>query len=419
MVRVDELPRILFLRVPASDRAQFDGLPGTHTYVDELDSVHPSDHDLLVVFGADYVNRGDWPVLGFGVEHAGPYHKSYPRNNARHAHVSNAIKDKSLRALVQRSIVDVIADRPRSVWTQFTSSHTFGRATTENLDEGAHRLVQLGAEGATYALLAETYDGLVWALPDETTERRAWLVHVLRFLHTAAPDTFPAEPDWQAGAAWAPPELSTAISDLERQVADRERLIAEADARVEAAEQAVDNARRDAAAGPWRLLTAEGDELVAAVGSALRAFGFTVAEKDDEHHATHGRRLEDLLVTDPTAPDWESLVEVKGYSRGARVNDVAQVVGAPSTYFAADRGRAPASVWHVVNVERGVDPSARAVAIPNDKDLRALTDASGALIDTRMLFRAWCAVKEGLDTVKVRASLRSARTRWTWPEENG
>ncbi|GEL48915.1 hypothetical protein CHO01_40310 [Cellulomonas hominis] len=71
-----------------------------------------------------------------------------------------------------------------------------------------------------------------------------------------------------------------------------------------------------------------------------------------------------------------------------------------------------------MNVQRGLDPSLRATALPSDVDLQALTDAPGALVDTRDLFHAWRAVVDGIaQPDDVRAGLRAALTRWTWPAQ--
>ncbi len=410
----------MFLRAPDDVRPSLEDLPGTHWFVDDLEPVHGSDWNLLVVWGAEYSHKPGWHVLGFGIDRAASCTRRY-ESHARHAYVAPDIEGVADPALVQRSIVDVIAPPPRKVWrapihrVYIDAPNNQKPAEIEPIP-----LVCLGEEELPYALVTQSWQGsTTWALPEETIEHRAWVLCVLRVLHGIDPEAFPAEPDWQSGTTWSPPALLAAQRALDHQVATRDRVIAEANASVEAAERAVDEQRSVAADGPWRLLTSQGDELVSAVKGALESFGFTVAERDDEHHKRHGRRLEDLLVTDPTDPGWESLVEVKGYGRGkgASVNDVAQVLTAPSMYFASEHQRPPASVWHVVNAQAGTDPSARSVAIPNEKDLRKLTEAHGALIDTRDLFRAWCAATEGHDPASVRASLRAAVTRWTWPVE--
>lgn len=139
---------------------------------------------------------------------------------------------------------------------------------------------------------------------------------------------------------------------------------------------------------------------------------------DDHHDAVTGAKLEDLRVSDPDVSDWIGLVEIKGYSKGAKVRDVAQVIGRPIVGFVKENGREPSAVWHVVNANRGEDPSSRALAIPDDRDLEALAQANGMLIDTRDLFRAARAVEARVwDAADVRRTLREARRRWVFSDE--
>ncbi len=408
--------------MPDDLRPAFADIPGTQLFVDNLDGIHGSDWDMLVVFGTEYSVGARWHVLGFGIERAGNFALRKDPSFARHAYVSGEIETDSLRTLCQRSIVDVIAPPPRRAWRSLAPSKVgrFGPGPDGEQRRYMFDLVCVGEEAEPYAIV--TFDGsgrLTWALPSETTEHRAWLLQVLKYLHGIDAERFPAQPDWRAGTAWSPPALRDAQQALDGAVGARAQAIEEADAHVAEAERTVDQQTREAANGPWRLLTAQGKDLEETVRETLESFGFTVFARDEEHHKRYGRRLEDLLVTDPDVPHWEALVEVKGYgpSKGASLKDLSQVLGAPSTYFAVEHGRPPASVWHVVNVYAGTDPSARGVTIPNETDLSPLTEAHGALIDTRALFRAWSDVVEGHDPASVRASLRSTVTRWTWPVE--
>lgn len=108
-------------------------------------------------------------------------------------------------------------------------------------------------------------------------------------------------------------------------------------------------------------------------------------------------------------------MEVKGYTKGAKVTDVSQIAGRPSVAYAVEQGKAPDAVWHIVNGWRTKDPTTRERAIPNDLDLEPLTRADGCLIDTRDLFRAWREVQEGRATADgVREAMREAVTRWSW-----
>jgi hypothetical protein len=136
---------------------------------------------------------------------------------------------------------------------------------------------------------------------------------------------------------------------------------------------------------------------------------------DGHHEKVTKANLEDLRVSDAEEPDWVALVEIKGYTTGARTNDVTQILGRPMRAYILEAGREPSTVWHIVNPERTVDPSTRNDAIPNDLDLEALTDAGGAVIETRQLFLALRDVQSGkVDATAIRLSLKNARTRWDY-----
>lgn len=417
-------PRILFQSVPEQIVPAFDELPGTHTFISGAEEVHRSDHDLLVTFEPTPLVDASWHVLGFGLSRVGGL-KNYAvvelqraENRARDVYVADNDTARDHRSLIERTILANLAPPPRPAWRANLRVSGFPvDAEGGNLRDTVVPLIHMGAEQAVYAFITVGQDRTFsWALPAETTGHREWLLFVLECLHNADPDRFPGEPDWQAGSSWATPELARAQQDLDAARDARQRAIAAADEQVAQAEKRVQVAREAAAAGPWQLLSAQSDDLVHAVQDALHALGFEAVELDEPHHKKYGRRLEDLRVTDPAAPEWESLVEVKGYTKGAKRNDVIQVTQAPITYFAAEHGRPPRTVWHVVNAQLGSDPSTRPTALPAAEDLAPLTNVGGALVDTRDLFRAWCAVQDGTATAEsVRASLRTALTRWTWP----
>lgn len=77
---------------------------------------------------------------------------------------------------------------------------------------------------------------------------------------------------------------------------------------------------------------------------------------DDHHDEKTGAKLEDLRVDDPSSPDWHCLAEVKGYTKGAKVNDVSQITGRPVAAYTKETGDYPSTVWHIVNIWRGKRP---------------------------------------------------------------
>jgi hypothetical protein len=177
-----------------------------------------------------------------------------------------------------------------------------------------------------------------------------------------------------------------------------------------ALEGALTDARHRADASERRLLLSSGDELVAAVAAALNEFGFGVEDRDAI--AEPGKRYEDLRLTDPDAPGWEAIVEVKGNKGGAKAGDLA-ALGRHATHYAVVEGRAPDAQWYVVSQNVGQDPGTRQpVFATNQEDLDGLADAPGLALDTSVLFLILMAVRRGdLDPANVRERLRTTRGR--------
>lgn len=314
--------------------------------------------------------------------------------------------EAELRTLLERTVVANMPSGEKFTWVYA------GQAKTSVL-------VELGTEGLPYALLwfrtHKEGSAISIVLPPETTDHRAWLVWYLRSLHKFDPETFPGDPDWTLAPEWATAETLRLHDELTEVHEERLKLLARLENEERAAVSRLEDARAADKVGYQRLLTADGDELESAVEDVLAEFGFTVQNMDGHHDRVTKAKLEDLRVSDAEDPEWVALVEIKGYTKGARTNDVNQILGRPMRAYILETGREPSSVWHVVNPERTVDPSTRNDAIPNDLDLEALTDAGGALIETRQLFLALLDVQSGkADAAAIRLSLKNARTRWDY-----
>ena len=109
--------------------------------------------------------------------------------------------------------------------------------------------------------------------------------------------------------------------------------------------------------GERRLLTAQGEELVEEVTCALHELGFEVADVD-ENISSPGDRIEDFRVIDPDDDGWIALVEVRGYTGGAQLNDLLR----PNrfvTRFTRVEGRERSAAWCVVNDFRERDATTR------------------------------------------------------------
>lgn len=256
--------------------------------------------------------------------------------------------------------------------------------------------------------------GRVWLLPDGLPDPVRWIALAIRDFHEHDPDRVPSTgPTWWDLDRWSTPDQLTARSQLTQAEDERAAALEALDTAVSDAQRHVEEEAEKARAGILRLLTSDGDELEIAVKEVFRAFGFDVRDMDAVY--PDGDRREDLQVTLPDGSIGTVLVEIKGYTGGARVNDLARLERW-SARFSADTGALPNAKWHVVNSDRLSAPDDRPRAIPNDDDLAEFAPNHGVLIDSRDLFETWKRVESGVLTAEaVRASLTASPVRWVPP----
>jgi hypothetical protein len=133
--------------------------------------------------------------------------------------------------------------------------------------------------------------------------------------------------------------------------------------------------------------------LVRAVIRALGEIGFVVVDADAT--ADPSEHLEDLRISDPDAPNWIALGEVKGYTKGAKTEGITQFIRF-STRYAKEAGRGPDSMWYIVNQFMKRDPAERQrVLHGNDGDVSAFADNGGLVLDTVQLFHLLNHVRTG------------------------
>lgn len=186
---------------------------------------------------------------------------------------------------------------------------------------------------------------------------------------------------------WYTPEedaIADAISEIERESArlDHERRNLEEElARV--------GSRVDATVR--RTIWEDGDELVDAVSEMLEEMGFTV-EKMDESKQPHEAKHDDLRLTLAARPEWEAIVEVKGYTKGIKANDARQVRMHRDRYI-AEMGQEPTLTIWLANPWREMDPSDRPVP---GQDIDESARIVGAVcVPTTDLYRLWKSLKAG------------------------
>jgi hypothetical protein len=107
-----------------------------------------------------------------------------------------------------------------------------------------------------------------------------------------------------------------------------------------------------------------------------------------------GDRREDLRVAIPDRPGWTALVEVRGYKRGAQVNDLQRIGGRFRRRYLQETERDADKVWYVVNQYLGEEPDGRPPTFSyNQQDLETFAEDDGLVIDTVDLFRLLVALQ--------------------------
>jgi hypothetical protein len=427
---VQPRPRVLFENPPQEvlTKELLELVP-TLKLITNTEKVHEDEYDILVTFAQNARLRSEHlHVLSFGAVAAGGFTEdskdyAFSRDVSTLANELTIPNDvpPALATLLKTTVIPNVPEGQKEAWrlVRFMPSYRATIAESGNLASRCIPLVHVGAKQSVYALLTHRGGKLNLVLPAESQQHVAWLRLFLDLVGDVDPESVPPDLDWKTSERWSPPEVSKHVGDLQGLRQDHEAAVTEFQRREQEIKAQLEESTRLADEGTRRILTTDGDGLVEAVTTVLEDLGFTVRDMDDHHDERTGAKLEDLRVEDPLDPDWLSLVEVKGYAKGAKVNDVPQITGRPAVAYTKETGQEPPAVWHVVNAWRGTNPSTRVQAIPNDDDLRPLTEAGGALIDTRDLYEAWRDVSAGIaDAESVRASLRDAKTRWRWTPES-
>jgi len=429
VINVDPHPRVLFEDVPEGIYRQMEPLVATARAISHDDKVPENEWDAVVSFHSSPCSRDTrLHLLSFGATYLDMVRRSAQASTALLRNFDTigeklAIPDsvdKDMRQLIMSSVVPHL-ERAGSKKTWGYHDGTGWNAPsvrTGDLKGHCKPLIHVGEEHSVLALERDrpSENVLCWALPSETMSHVEWFKLFLKRLHDLDPARFPSGPDWQTSTAWATPELLSAVDQVEQLEDEKAKLLEDIEKRIAAAQSSLEALQSSAAQGPHQLLTEASDPLVSAVTQALTDIGFDVEEMDETHRADNGALLEDLRVTDPSDPDWISLVEVKGYGSGVKVNDIPSITQRPCTHYAMETGRTPATVWFVANHHRTMQPDQRPKFVGNpDTDLAVLTNVDGAGIDTRDLFHLWRDVVTGeVDQARAVTELKSARGHWSW-----
>lgn len=222
-----------------------------------------------------------------------------------------------------------------------------------------------------------------WWLPEDTPERDQWVFAAFAAWRKVDPERFPAPPDWTQDPEWSTASELTARASLEEYRRETATILAQRMEEDHKLRRVVEDERARADSRERRLLTASGDPLKDQVSDVLIELGFAVVDSD-ALEANQAEKLEDLRVSDGA---WTALVEVKGYTKGAKTNDL-QKFTRPVGRYVRDTGREPDALWYIVNQEAGSDPGQRRPPLTsNPDDVESFGEDGGLVIDTVELFR--------------------------------
>ena len=213
---------------------------------------------------------------------------------------------------------------------------------------------------------------------------RAFLADISEFDPARVPQDLPLFGD---SSDWYTPEetaFARQILEIEQEI---ERLN---DDRTRAKAQLA-RAGKTADATVRRAITEYGEELVDAVSEILGEIGFIVERMDDAIKPNEARR-EDLRLTLTGRPDWEAIVEVKGYAKGIKTIDASKVRMHRDRYIADARRHPDLTMW-LVNPFREMDPSVRPA--PDQHVDQAAKIVGAACVLTTDLYQQWKLFKEG------------------------
>ena len=103
-------------------------------------------------------------------------------------------------------------------------------------------------------------------------------------------------------------------------------------------------------------------------------------------------KREDLRLTHPKRPNWEAIVEVKGYLKGTKTKDARQIREHRDRYTREKRQLPDLTLW-IANPYRSTDPSSR--PDPDRNVVEAAKNIGAVYVLASDLYLQWVLVKEG------------------------
>ncbi|EME18523.1 hypothetical protein G419_16610 [Rhodococcus triatomae BKS 15-14] len=250
----------------------------------------------------------------------------------------------------------------------------------------------------------------VWYLPGQAIGALDPVLHLaFEEWNAQDPKRFPSSPKWASDVRWMSVRQQEQIESVRAQIDAAREEIARLTDTITAGEVKLDDLQRDTEQSPQRrLLTDHDNSLVGAVLYALTTLGFVVVDLDKQV-AEGEPKMGDLSVADD---DWMAVVEVKGYTKGAKANDLLTVARHRRVY--EKKYRDVQRMWYVANSFRIDSPDSRpGILDGSDEHIEDFAQDDGLAIDTRDLFDLLKQVESGiLDPAAARETLKTQTGRF-------
>lgn len=246
-----------------------------------------------------------------------------------------------------------------------------------------------------------------WSLPFADLNVVAWVKAALKQWHKKDPIRFPINPGWEHQSEWMTQVESELAGKIDQLLQERHAYLAQSEGQERQLRAHLQQATMAADSGERRLLTAQDESLVEAVAAAFRELGLETQDMDQVFPAND--RREDLRVRVPGDTEWVAICEVKGYYKGAKINDLLKV-GRFRARFIQEQQRAPGACWYVVNSYVQDDPTVRGKPLgANSEEVETFAEDGGLVLGTADLFRLLMAVRTGkLSAADAQSRLRKA-----------
>lgn len=405
-------PRLLILNLSNSElKAALSQLAPTVRFMEEpeLQWIRQRDWDAAVVFGSITGLESHLFVIQFGGTFGGAIESSMDDTVLTIVNASKATQFEipddapdSTKTLIKSSLVKAI--------TSQSLNGIMRAGLPNNIRNYRPKISQPFISDIDGHVLAgcfirpESFSSWWW-LPASVESPERWVAAALADWSNVNANVFPAGPTWQDRVEWQTPEEVELGLKISETVARHKRLLNELEQEEFTLRTDMESAAAQATATVRRLLTSQGDELVDEVYATFEELGFTVVNVDSEI-AKVGDRREDLRINDPDRPGWTAIAEVRGYKRGAQLNDLLRINRFVTRYL-QETGELPDSAWYVVNHSFDQDPMVRPSPLTSHPlELQTFAESNGLIIDTRFLFRLRMKVRRGeVQPAEARAQL--------------